>query len=93
MIDLTDKYDCLKAHAQNKNILILSKRDNPIKRFDGKRVSYELQYKNTSKEITNDKDESWVCVSSSEITYWSKKELLENNAFNAENLFDCFNLF
>lgn len=91
MIDLTEKFDCEKAHALDKNVLILRKLDNPVKRFDGEKALYELEYRYLSKDVTNDKDESWVCVEGNDFTFWTVKEIKELGEIS--NLFEHFNLW
>ena len=86
-------YDHIKANAEEKNVLILSHMECPITRFDGKRVSYMVEYRWISKSPTEDGDEV-CCVLGNDCSYWSKRELKELGAFNEHSsLFDCFNLF
>jgi len=96
MIDLSNNiyiYENIKAHAQGRNVLVLRHLSSPVKRFDGKRVSYHLKHLWLSKTPTMDGDEV-CCVQGSEETFWSKRELVENGALKAHSsLFDCFNLF
>lgn len=83
----------IKASAKDRNVLILSHRKNPIVRFDGKRVSYQVEYRWLSTDPTPEGDEV-CCVQGSELTFWSKKELMENGALNPHSsLFDSFCLF
>jgi hypothetical protein len=89
----------LAAHGKNDNVLILSKLDEPMPRVDGRRVSYNLEYRWLSCSCENENDEAWVCVRGSEDTYWSKRELIEagvmdrNGNIREISLFDCFRLF
>jgi len=97
IVDYTDSFtQCIAAHGRNQGDLgeciILRKLDTPHKRFDGKRVSYEIEYRDLSQLVANPSDEAYVCVVYQEFTYWSKKELTDSGAFkkNMVNLFDCF---
>jgi len=85
---------CIKAQANdNRQVLILRKLDSPFKRFDGKRVSYELEYRWVSADVTPEGDEV-CCVMGEEFSYYSKRELNAINAMNKNcQLFDSFQLF
>lgn len=106
MINYTEKIgkaygvsNILAAQGKDNNVLILSKLDKPMQRFDGKRVSYNLEYRWLSCSCEHENDEAWVCVQGNEDTYWSKRELVETGVLdkngNIKNvsLFDCFHLF
>lgn len=96
MMNLTDNkylYPNMKAHAQGRNVLILSHLDSPFRRADGRRVSYCLEYRWLSKDPTETGEEV-AFVKGQEYTYWSRRELQETGALKKHtSLFDCFNLF
>ena len=90
----------IACHGKDKNVLILRKLEEPIQRFDGKRVSYHLEYNWLSTSCQSEDDEAYRCVKGSEDTYWSKKELMKEGVLEKSgkpkedlNLFDCFRLF
>jgi len=82
----------ISAWANGKNVLILRKADSRIKRFDGRRVCYELEHRWLSANATLNGDEV-NCVSGNDFTYWSMRELRENGFSNGKNLFEVFNIF
>lgn len=87
MIDLTDKFKCIRADGEGKNVLILRKLDYPIKRFDKKMARYEMEYRWLSKSLEDNKD-NYVCVLGNEFTHWQKKELnFKKSLLNQVNLF------
>ena len=97
MIDLSkNEYlgTALKAQAdENRNVLILRKLDSPFKRFDGRRVSYQLEYRWLSVDPTPEGDEV-CCLRGQEFSYYSKRELIEVHALSKKwELFDSFQLF
>jgi len=82
--DVTDQYPyCLKAERRGENVLILQKLETPIRRLDGKRVSYQLSHKWLTRE-----DAELCEVLGDDYSYWSLKELDMQ-----KQLFDQFNLF
>jgi len=86
--------DSISAQGKGTNFLSITKLESPSKRFDGKRVSYELEYRWLSEECIRENDQSWACVQGSEYTLWSKKELIKCGVFKEDaNLFNCFDLF
>lgn len=105
MINYTEDFNqssftkALAVHGKGNNVLILSKLNTPYTRFDGKRVSYQLNYRWLSESCKKPKDEVWACVQGDENTYWSKRELIESGVMDKSgklkdtvNLFDCFSL-
>jgi hypothetical protein len=96
IIDLSKNdhlYKNLEASACGKEVLIVFKLDEPVKRSDGKRVSFCIEWRTLTKEPTEKGDEV-RCVYSSEVEYWTKKELGEAGFYKKHSsLFDCFNLF
>jgi hypothetical protein len=74
MIDLTDKFRCIRAEGEGKNVLILRKLDSPMQRFDGKIANYEIEYRWLSKSL-EDSESNYVCVLGNEFNLWQKKEL------------------
>ena len=95
MINYTNKFtDTIAAHGSGNNFLILRKLDTPLKRFDGQRASYEIEYRWLSETCENESDEAWACCQGQEFTYWLRKELpiseIKKPGFS---LFDHFNLF
>lgn len=92
--DVTEFYPhCVKAEQKGRNVLIMSKLDKPIKRFDGKTASYELMYNWLSPDAPICPEDNYghldyLCrVSGTDFTYWQKKEFDLNKSF-----FDQFDL-
>lgn len=84
----------LLAQGKDSNVLILHKLDHPVRRLDGKKAFYELEYRWLSTECKDESDEAWCCVSGTESTYWQRKELpIELFKNGSKTLFDHFNLF
>ena len=93
-IDLTGNeflYDHIKASAEGRDILILSHLSDSVRRFDKRRVSYQLEHRWLSMDPTDDGDEI-CCVKGQDFTYWSMRELNENGVFDHPSLFDCFDV-
>jgi len=74
----------IRAEQEEKNILILS-HVSPVKRLDGKRASYRVEYR----WLRNADDVH--SVMGRDFSYWEKKELTK--ALAGHCLFDCFRLF
>ena len=86
--------ESIAAEGKEKNFLRLQKLDKPIKRFDGKTVSYFLQHRWLSVECKNENDEAWACSLGSDLTYWSEKELpIEKLKNRTALLFDVVSLY
>jgi hypothetical protein len=84
IIDVTDQIDCLKAEQRGKDVLILRRLTDPIRRFDGKTARYELEYRWLS-------DKRYlVCVLGNEFSYWQWHEI---KGWQAKSLFEMFRLF
>ena len=83
----------IKAEAKDRNVLILRKMKHIFQRADGRRVSYEIEYRLLSCDLTEKGDEV-CCVEGREFSYWSTRELRACGALNKHScLFDCFNCF
>jgi hypothetical protein len=98
LVDYQEEFsDSLVAQGQGSNVLILRKLDEPFKRFDGKKASYQLDYRWLSENCEREDDQAWACVMGSEFTYWQRKEieaLLKAIGKGKDvNIFDYFNLF
>jgi hypothetical protein len=61
--------------GKGRNVLRLEKLDAPHTRADGKRVSYQLEYRWLSTDCEHPDDEAFVCVMGNEFSYYSAKEL------------------
>lgn len=83
----------IKAQGNDKNVLLLRKLDDRIKRADGKLAGYELEHRWLNAECENEDDEAFVCVMGSDLTYWQRKEIKVILDNKDSNLFDHFNLF
>jgi len=92
VVEYTDSFDCISAFGKGKNFLMLRELDEPLKRFDGTKADYELEYRSLSVVCETERDQSWACVTSMEHTYYTKKEL-DKEILDGENLFEHFNLF
>jgi len=84
IVDVTDQLHCLKAEQRGKDVLILRRLDNPIRRFDGKTARYELEYRWLSDP------RHLVCVLGSEFSYWQANEI---EGWQNKSLFKMFRLF
>ena len=103
LIDYTSSFeDSLIAQGKEGKVLIIRHLDHPIKRANGKRVSYELEYRDLSTTCEDENDQAWACCVCQEFTYWSKKELVESGIFtnlgakvhkSDINLFEQFTLY
>jgi hypothetical protein len=83
----------IKAESKDKNVLILRKMREVFQRFDGRKVSYVLEYRWLSCYPTAEGSEV-CCVEGNEFSYWSTRELQKCGALKKHSrLFDCFNLF
>lgn len=93
LVDYTSEIKgALKAQGIGKNVLILTKLESPVRRYDGKTASYRLDYRWLSQPCETPEDECYVCVLGNEFTYWQLKEVKESLK-DGESLFDHFNLF
>lgn len=61
---------CIRAERKGKLALVLSKLDYPVKRFDGKRVSYKIE-----EIVLSTEEDELACVMYNEYNYFSAKEL------------------
>lgn len=92
IIDISSRFDCERAEAKEKNVLILRKLNEKIKRFDGKYAMYELEHRWLSAGVETDIDENWTRVLGRDSTFWQQKEI--KNIFTSNiKLFDFFQLF
>ena len=82
--DVSDHFNCLKAEQRGKDVLILRSLGKPLRRFDGKMASYELEYRWLSAPA------DLTCVLGNEFTYWQAEEI---EGWEAESLFGMFRLF
>lgn len=95
VIDYSDAFPAATAaHGNQNNVLILNRLDQPFQRNDGKKATYQLEYRWLSTECAKETDEAWCCVLGNEFTFWQRKEV-DIAAIEAgrKTLFDCFNLF
>lgn len=97
LVDYSNAFpDALIAQGSGGNFLALYRRDSPATRADGKKASYELDYRWLSQECEEETDQSWACVQGAEVTYWQRKELdkliRKMERGDEVNLFDHFNL-
>lgn len=96
VIDLSEnpylEKEVIKAEAKDRNVIILRKLDSPYQRFDGRRVSYEIEYRWLSRTPTEKGDEV-CCLRGNEYSYWSSRELTKVGVFKKHSsLFKCFYL-
>lgn len=83
MIDVSEHFpDCMKAEQEGKNVLIITRLDCPIERFDGKKAGYRLEFRWLSNP------DNLVSVQGNDFTYWLRKEWNPN-----KGLFEQFQLF
>ncbi len=76
MVNYIDSFpNALLAQGLNESVLIVTKLDAPVKRFDGKRVSFQMEHRWLSETCQSSDDEAWACVQGSDFTYWSATEL------------------
>jgi hypothetical protein len=89
--------DAIIAQGQNSNFIRIVKLDQPFRRADGKKASYELEYRWLSTQCENENDQAWACVQGNEFTYWQAAEikplLAGLKAGKDVCVFDHFNLF
>lgn len=72
--------DAIVAFAKGNEFIAIYK-DEPFKRIDGKRVSYNLIFRNLSVTAEHEDDEAWACVNCGDSEWWSAKELKEVGIF------------
>lgn len=88
--------DSIIAQGKGRNFLAISRLDNPLKRFDGKKAQYQVTHRSLTKDCESNTDEAFCCVACDDFTYWTTKELknLLANIKNGTdvNLFDFFSL-
>ena len=76
LIDYSESFaDSILAQGKDNNFISIEKLPHPYKRADGKRVSYQMDYRWLSAPCENSSDQSWCCVQGQEFSYWSEKEL------------------
>ena len=88
VVDLTEEFPgCIRAARKGVNTLILRRLVRPRRRFDGKRASYELEYRwHRSSRVDPH------AVLGNEFTFWQRKEI-EPLLSGAVELLDFFHLF
>lgn len=73
---LGDRYsDLVIAQGFGNHLVMIFKLDDLFKRFDGKMARYEVHYRSLSASV--EEPESYTLVTSTENTYWLRKELKE----------------
>ena len=97
LVDYSHEFpNALLVQGRDDNVLILSKLDEPFKRFDGKKASYELVYRWLSTKCEHEDDEAFVFVLGAEATFWQAKEikqlLPEIKNKDEVDIFEHFNL-
>lgn len=94
-VDYTDQIgDCIAAHGRGETVFILRKLEKPVRRPDGERANYELEYRWLSTTCAHEKDEAWACVQGGEFTYWTAEELdIDAIKTGEAPLVDVFRLF
>jgi len=99
VFDLTEWYqkenpDVLYAQARGADVFILVELDPPGgEAFDGEKYPLKLVYNWLSHEVTDDKNENWVCIEGSDITYFTKEDVdLAGLSGGTVTLFDCFSV-
>lgn len=104
VVDYTEEFsgyrsgnNYLLVQGRGNNVLALNKLPTPVVRSDGKRASYELEYRWLSQSCEHSRDQAYVMVTDSEFIYLQRKEvsaLLRHLKKGSEVvLFDYFNLF
>jgi hypothetical protein len=92
VVDYADSFEyAIAAQGKGRNVLILSKLDEPKKRFDGKMAHYELEHRWLSETCEDERDQAWACVQGQDFTFWQHKEIKQ--ALKSDNLFEHFDLF
>ncbi|MFY0990981.1 hypothetical protein [Halomonas sp. C05BenzN] len=98
LVDYSESFQAaLIAQGKGSNFLSLTRLDEPYERFDGKRASYELNYRWLSTDCQEEDDQAWACVQGAECTYWQHKEitklLRQLKRHDDVDLFEHFDLF
>ncbi len=84
VVDVSDQLKCTKAEQRGSDVLILCKLDAPVRRVDGKRARYILEYR----WLNNVRD---ICsAQGNEFSYWLPSEI---KGWRDKSLFDIFQLF
>ena len=95
LLDYSHQFpNALVIQGKGSNFLILSRLDHPYVRADGKKASYQIEYRWLSMDCQDENDDNYVCVKGSEYTYWQRKELGKRllSELNAGNV-DLFSRF
>jgi len=79
-LDTSQFTGCVRAERKGTNTLILRKLDAPVKRFDGKKATYELEHRWHKSETA-----PVSSVLGNDFTFWQRKEFDPN-----KSLFDQF---
>ncbi|HYW76209.1 MAG TPA: hypothetical protein VFA48_06245 [Gammaproteobacteria bacterium] len=77
-------FKAIAVERRGRDALILRRLDEPCRRFDGKRASYELEYR----WLSQDGDDGLACVRGSEVSLWQRREIKPRG-----HLFEQFDLF
>ena len=64
VVDVTERFKCLKAEQRDADVLILRKLDAPIQRADGETAEYELEWR----WLSNPRHV--CCVQGNEFSFW-----------------------
>ena len=76
VVDYTQSFQSsILAQGKGTDFIYIEKLSSPVKRFDGKRVSFFMEHRWLSSECKTESDQSWACVQGADVTYWSAKEL------------------
>lgn len=89
--------EVISAQAKDKNVLILRKLNESVKRFEyrnGKKVwfacRYEIEYRWLNKSINDDINSVYMSVAGNEFHQYSKKEIADILCADDLNLFEFF---
>lgn len=89
--------DAIIAQGKDREFLAIYKRDDPIRRYDGKMASFEVINRSLSVQCSSESDGAYARVQYSDVSYWQAKELgamLQKLKRGKDvNLFEEFRLF
>ena len=99
VIDYTEEYngkssfhDYIAVHGKGRMVLMLSKLEEPVQRWDGKKASYRLEDRSLSQRCEHYRDEAWACVRADDWQFLQRKEIEKclRGMKKGKTLFDFF---
>ncbi len=74
-VNYSRSFDCIVAHGEGRQVLILRALEKPFRRADGIISQYELENRWTYMDCVESDDGAVSCVDGNDFTYWTFAEL------------------